>query len=144
MSAEHNLMALQVADVLLNQLRTGTATWHQPRLTTRVIRWPGFADWPRPDIAFEDRSTASSIAIEFKPPNQSKGEYVRGLGQTITYLDKFEFAGLVVPEHADDGFRIAQYLRDLITNMLTPLPVALFRMVVILPTSVSCDRYKFV
>ncbi len=126
MSAEHNLMALQVADVLLNQLRTGVATWHQPKLTTRIIRWPGRADWPRPDIAFEDRSTASSIAIEFKPPNQSKGEYVRGLGQTITYLDKFEFAGLVVPEHADDGFHIAQYLRDLMANMLTPLPVALF------------------
>jgi len=126
MSAEHNLMALQVADVLLNQLRTGVAMWHQPRLTTKVIRWPGRADWPRPDIAFEDRSTTSSIAIEFKPPSQSKGEYVRGLGQTITYLDKFEFAGLVVPERADDGFLIAQYFRDLMANMLTPLPVALF------------------
>ncbi len=126
MSAEHNLMALQVADVLLSQLRTGAATWHQPKLTTRVIRWPGRADWPRPDIVFEDRSTLSSIAFEFKPPSQSKGEYVRGLGQTITYLEKFEFAGLVVPERADDGFNIAQYFEDLLAQVLTSLPIALF------------------
>jgi hypothetical protein len=126
MSAEHNLMALQVADVLLNQLRTGVATWHQPKLSTKVIRWPGRADWPRPDIAFEDRSTTSSIAIEFKPPRQQKSEYVRGLGQTITYLDKFEFAGLVVPERADDGFDIAKYFQNILSSMLNPLPIALF------------------
>ncbi len=126
MSAEHNLMALQAADVLLSQLRNGAATWHQPKLTTNVIRWPGRADWPRPDIAFEDRKTASSIAFEFKPPSQSKGEYVRGLGQTITYLEKFEFAGLVLPERADDGFLIAQYFKDLLTQVPTSLSIALF------------------
>lgn len=126
MSAEHNFMALQVANVLLTQLRSGSAPWCQPRLTGKVIRWPGRADWPRPDIAFEDRSTSASLAIEFKPPNQNKGEYVRGLGQTVTYLDKFEFAGLVVPIHADDGFEIAEYLKTLLTTVLPQAPIALF------------------
>jgi hypothetical protein len=126
MGFEHNLMAHQVSALLLQQIRTGNAAWSHPRLTTKATLWQGMADWPRPDIAFEDRSTRSSIALEFKPPNQPKREYVTGLGQSLTYLNDFEFAGLIVPEVSNDGFAIAQYFCDMLrAGVLGKMPVAL-------------------
>lgn len=126
MSVQHNLLALQVADALLKELRSGNATWAHERLTPKTIRWQSMADWPRPDIAFEDRSTKTSLALEFKPPKQTKREYVTGLGQACTYLNEFEFSGLIVPERADDGYPIADYLRDTLSEVMAPVPIALF------------------
>ncbi len=125
MGFEHNFMAHQVSALLLLQVRTGSAAWSHPRLTTKSTLWQGMADWPRPDIAFEDRSTKSSIALEFKPPNQPKREYVTGLGQALTYLNDFEFAGLIVPEVSNDGFAIAEYFRGMLSGVLDNMPVAL-------------------
>ena len=126
MGFKHNLMAHQVSAVLLQQLRAGSAHWSHERLTTKVTLWQGMSDWPRPDIAFEDRSTQASLALEFKPPNQSKREYVTGLGQALTYLNDFEFSGLVLPEFSSDGFQIADYFRDMLARDLTDVPIALF------------------
>lgn len=127
MSVEHNFMAHEVSSLLLRQLRTGNAGgWASPKLSTKSTLWQGFADWPRPDIAFEDRTSNSSFAIEFKPPNQPKREYVTGLGQAITYLTDFEFSGLVVPKRARDGFDISSYLSGVLGRDLAGLSVALF------------------
>ncbi len=125
MSYQHNLMAHQVATELLQQLRSGRALWAHPRLTVRATLWQGMSDWPRPDIAFEDLSSSASLALEFKPPNQPKREYVTGLGQALTYLNEFEFAGLVVPERAGDGLEIGRYLSGLLGGLLNALPIAL-------------------
>ena len=127
MAIEHNFMAHEVSVLLLGQLRRGQATaWATPRLSKKSTLWQGKADWPRPDIAFEDRNTGSSFAIEFKPPNHAKREYVTGLGQAITYLNDFEFSGLVVPELANDGFEIGTYLLNILDGDLSPLAIALF------------------
>lgn len=127
MSFDHNLMAHGAAKVLLNQLQNGRAGWSTPRLTNRTTYWQSMADWPRPDSAFEDRSTGASMAIEFKPPGQVKREYVTGLGQALTYLRSFEYSAMVVPERAGDGFHIAAYLRDaLVESFARNLPMALF------------------
>jgi hypothetical protein len=123
---EHNLMAHVCSEALLREVRSGGAAWCHARLTPLTTLWQGMAEWPRPDIAFEDRSTDGSIALEFKPPNQSKREYVTGLGQAITYLQAFEFSGLVVPRVAADGFKIAEFLADVFGGLLNTLPVALF------------------
>lgn len=125
MGFEHNLMAHQVSAVLLQEIRTDQAAWSHRRLTPKSTLWQGIADWPRPDITLEDRTTKASLAFEFKPPNQPKREYVTGLGQSLTYLNDFEFAGLVVPEVANDGFRIADYLKDMLGTVLRNMPVAL-------------------
>lgn len=120
-------MVHQVSTLLLNQLRTGKAnTWTTPNLTKKTTLWQGKAEWPRPDIAFEDRSKGSSFAIEFKPPNHPKREYVTGLGQAMTYLAEFEYSGLVVPTLSGDGFGIGDYLYDLMERSFTSLPIALF------------------
>jgi hypothetical protein len=126
MSFQHNLMAHQVSAVLLQQLRTGRAPWANGQLTAKTTLWQGMSDWPKPDIAFEDRSANRSLALEFKPPNQPKREYVTGLGQVFTYLNDFEYAGLVVPELAADGFNIGKYFLGILANVLNPIPVALF------------------
>ncbi len=127
MAFQHNFMAHEVSTLLLNQLRTGKASaWTTPKLTKKATLWQGKADWPRPDIAFEDRTKGSSFAIEFKPPNHSKREYITGLGQAITYLDEFEFSGLVVPNLSADGFDIGSYLLKLLDHELDALPIALF------------------
>jgi hypothetical protein len=127
MGVEHNFMALELSSVLLTQLRTGQAgNWAVSRLSDKSTLWQGVAYWPRPDVAFEDKSTKATLALEFKPPNQTKREYITGLGQMITYLADFEFAGLVVPEKSDDGFSIAKYLKDVIASDLKDLPVVLF------------------
>jgi len=81
------------------------------------------ADWPRPDIAFEDSSKNAALAFEFKPPNQPKREYVTGLGQALTYLNDFTFAGLIVPTVATDGFPIAEYINEMFTGFLSTMPV---------------------
>lgn len=126
MGIEHNLMALEVSSALLRQLRTGQATgWATQRLSNQSILWPGIADWPRPDIAFEDINTGATLALEFKPPNHSKREYVTGLGQMLTYLEDFEFSGLVLPERSSDGFEIAKFLADTISANLDDLPIML-------------------
>ena len=127
MAFQHNFMAHEVSTLLLDQLRTGKASaWTTPRLTKKATLWQGKAEWPRPDIAFEDRSKGSSFAIEFKPPNHAKREYITGLGQAITYLDDFEYSGLVVPNLSADGFDIGSYLLKLLERELAPLPIALF------------------
>jgi len=127
MSVEHNFMAHEVSSTLLRQLRSGEATaWATPRLSTKSTLWQGIADWPRPDIAFEDSTNNSSFAIEFKPPNQVKREYVTGLGQAITYLSDFEFSGLVVPKRTADGFEISKYLNNILDQELATLSLALF------------------
>lgn len=120
-------MALEVSSALLSQLRAGLATtWATPRLTSQTILWQGIADWPRPDIAFEDPSSTATLALEFKPPNQPKREYITGVGQMMTYLRDFEFAGLVLPQKTSDGFPIASYVKDMILGDMPTLPLVLF------------------
>lgn len=127
MGLEHNSMALEVSSKLLTQLRSGQANdWTTARLTSKATLWQGIADWPRPDISFEDPSSGSTLALEFKPPNQPKREYVTGVGQMLTYLRDFEFAGLVLPQKTIDGFRIADYVRAVVEQELAGLPLVLF------------------
>lgn len=127
MGFEHNSMALDVSSCLLGQLRANRAkAWATPRLTEKSILWQGIADWPRPDIAFEDPSSGATLALEFKPPNQTKREYVTGLGQMLTYLADFEYAGLVLPSKSSDGFPIADHIAALMDRDLAGLPLVLF------------------
>jgi len=124
---EHNKLAHAAAQLLLGQLRQGNALWATNRLTVNCTYWNRMADWPRPDAAFEDASTRSSLAIEFKPPGQPRREYVTGYGQAVTYLQSFEYAALVVPDLAPDGFQIAEYLKDCLNQShAQTVPMGLF------------------
>lgn len=127
MSFEHDHMAHESAKALLAAMRQGGAAWCVPRLTSTVTYWQGVSDWPRPDKAFEDTTTGATFAVEFKPPGQVKREYVTGLGQVYTYLRMFEYAALVLPSKAADGFRIGDYVKATIEQeFAATAPVALF------------------
>ena len=126
MSYEHNLMAHGVAVKLLEDIRTARASWANGELSSLTTLWQGMADWPRPDIAFQDSSKNVSIAFEFKPPNQPKREYITGMGQTLTYLNDFKFAGLILPAIADDGFKISEYIGTMFSGLLSTMPVVVF------------------
>ena len=126
MSYEHNFMAHKMSAQLLSDVRQSRAAWANAQLSTRTTLWQGMADWPRPDITFQDTTLDASIAFEFKPPSQPKREYVTGMGQALTYLNDFKYAGLVLPTLADDGFKIADYIGGMFTGLLSTMPVAIF------------------
>ena len=126
MSYEHNLMAHKVSAQLLQEVRTSNAVWTNGELSAHTTLWQGMADWPRPDIAFQDISKNVAIALEFKPPNQPKREYVTGMGQALTYLNDFKFSGLVLPVVANDGFKIAEYIAKMFAGLLASMPIVLF------------------
>jgi len=127
LSFEHNRLSHGAAVNLLEQLQKKSAAWSTQRLTEQTTYWHGMADWPRPDIAFEDKSTNASLAIEFKPPGQPKREYVTGLGQAITYLEDFEFAAIILPKHTEDTFPIAQYIKSCLNQPYSSqIPIGLF------------------
>lgn len=127
MSYVHDQLAFDSQRFLLASLRHGSSSWATTNLTCTTGLLGQFVNWPRPDIALNDPTTGSCLALEFKPPNQSKREYVTGIGQAITYLDQFEFSGLILPRLAGDGFPISQYVTDLLSGPLfAHLPIALF------------------
>jgi hypothetical protein len=126
MGALHDSLASSACSVILKDLMDeGTGRFRQ--VFSSDIRRVGFSGWPEPDFVLNDYENNSSIAIEFKPPKQTKREYVTGLGQAATYTHRFNYGGLVVPELSDDGFRIADYLTEVANQPeFSNLPICIF------------------
>lgn len=103
-------MASVCGDNILTRLRQGDSKIRQI-FSTKIIRSADW-DWPRPDYVCVDEDMKCSYALEFKPPHQSKREYMTGLGQSISYLQKHLYSGLIVPTVADDGFHIAEFIAN--------------------------------
>ncbi len=129
MSFEHDQMAFAARKSMLRGIQEASADWNIPsRLSPQTTLWIGTVDWPRPDSAFQDAQTGSSLAVEFKPPGHGKSEYIRGLGQAISYLKDFEFSTLVVPRYSSDGFSIGAYLSSVLSLELgRNLPLGLLQ-----------------
>lgn len=110
MGTIHDQMATKCGDQVLNYIRNGDVNYKQvfsPSLS-RTSDW----DWPRPDYVCFDSINQCTYALEFKPTNQTKREYLCGLGQSLAYLQKHMYSGLIVPTVADDGFRIADFINN--------------------------------
>lgn len=125
MSDNHDAMATAVGTAILQKIRHQNRNWKQifSSSITRVGDW----DWPRPDFVCNDSSIKATYALEFKPPRQSKREYLTGLGQSIAYLYKHNYAGLIIPKTADDGFLIGKYIKDVLNlKEFNKLPLSLF------------------
>lgn len=108
MGTIHDNLAAVCGDDILTRLRAGDSDIQQI-FSTKIIRSADW-DWPRPDYVCIDEELECSYALEFKPPHQSKREYMTGLGQSISYLQKHLYSGLIIPTIADDGFRIADFI----------------------------------
>lgn len=106
----HDASATMYGDAILSKIRSADTAFKQI-FSASLIRI-GDWDWPRPDYVCYDEELGATYALEFKPPFQSKREYLTGLGQSLAYLQKHAYSGLIVPYWADDGFRIAEFIAD--------------------------------
>lgn len=106
----HDNLATACGDDILRRIRTGDSSISQI-FSTKIVRSADW-DWPRPDYVCIDEELKCSYALEFKPPLQSKREYLTGLGQALSYLQKHLYSGLIVPTVADDGFHIADFIAN--------------------------------
>lgn len=104
----HDVLAYAVATEAVRRLRGSVSPWDtifSPNAYVTASR-----AWPVPDFVLVDTGNELSVAAEFKPPQQSKREYLTGLGQAIAYSRDFHYSLLVIPEIADDGYRISDHV----------------------------------
>jgi hypothetical protein len=119
----HDVLAFAIAREAVRLIRGGDSEWTTfsglaYTTSTRI--------WPLPDFVIADDSRDVYAAAEFKPPDQSKREYLTGLGQALAYTRDFTYGVLIVPDVADDGFPIADHLQAILAqDVAASLPVVL-------------------
>lgn len=124
MGEMHDALANEVGNFILSKIRANDTTWRQ--VFSSNINRIGCWEWPRPDVVLKDNTLSATYANEFKPPFQNKREYLTGLGQSLSYLQSHNYAGLIIPKYSDDNFRISEYIKDtLISNEFKHLPISL-------------------
>ena len=125
MAQEHDQGAEKTGGFILSQIRKGDVSYKQ--VFSPSMRRIGDWGWPRPDFVCFDDEKECSYALEYKPPMQSKREYVCGLGQSITYLQHHTYSGLIIPKIADDGFPIADYIKSVLqSDVMANSPISLY------------------
>jgi len=118
----HDVLAFAVATEAVTRLRAGRPPWNSLFSTNSYVT--ASRTWPVPDFVLVDSGNERTIAAEFKPPQQSKRKYLTGLGQALSYSRDFDYGLLVVPEIADDGYRIADHIVDVLQQTeLQQLPL---------------------
>lgn len=114
MGEYHDQSASLCGDRILTKIRAGDSDFKQV-FSLNVVR-TGSWDWPRPDYVCYDEDLHATYALEFKPPAQSKREYLCGLGQSLAYLQQHTYSGLIVPIESDDGFKIADFICNTLSS----------------------------
>ena len=88
----HDVLAYAVAQEAVRRIGLAEPAWTAlspaSYITTSRV-------WPVPDFVLMDSATNVTIAAEFKPPRQSKREYLTGLGQASAYTRDFHYSLLV-------------------------------------------------
>lgn len=122
----HDTLAFAIATEVVRQIRGGEPQWSE--LLSIDVFATSARTWPMPDFVISDLRSNITVAGEFKPPDQTKREYLTGLGQAVAYTRDFHYALLVVPDVADDGYAIASHIREVLhQQVLATVPVALLR-----------------
>lgn len=125
MAQEHDFAAEKCGSIIMEHLRANDTQYMQV-FSPNISRIGDF-DWPRPDYVMIDNESNATYALEYKPPLMSKREYVCGLGQAITYLQHHTYSGLILPQKSDDGFPIADFIKDsLEANEFKGAPISLY------------------
>lgn len=112
MGANHDLLADKAGRAIISKIVNRVDNWGQ--IFSDNINKAGDFGWPRPDYVCYDYDLDQSIAFEFKPPNHQKREYLTGLGQTLSYLEKHHYSGLILPTVVE-GFEIAQHISNILS-----------------------------
>lgn len=112
MGANHDLLADKAGRAIVSKIVNRVDNWGQ--IFSNNINKAGDFGWPRPDYVCYDYDLNQSIAFEFKPSNHPKREYLTGLGQTLSYLEKHHYSGLILPTIVE-GFNIAQHISNILS-----------------------------
>lgn len=120
----HDVLAYAVARELVSRVRASEAPWSDVLSAKSYIT--ASRSWPIPDFVLVDETQRLAVGAEFKPPLQSKREYLTGLGQAIAYARDFDYGLLVVPTIADDGYPIAEHIATVLRQpAMSTVPVGL-------------------
>lgn len=126
MTTTHDELAYAVAVESIAAIRANQSPWDT--VFSADCHITSSRQWPVPDFVLQDDINDITAAAEFKPPGQSKREYLTGLGQAVAYTRDFDYGILVVPDLSDDGYRIAAHIKDILQlNEYTNIPIALLR-----------------
>ena len=118
----HDELAYAVALGVVEQVRRRDSPWNQVFSTDVFVTTS--RSWPVPDFVISDNANKIALAAEFKPPDQSKREYLTGLGQTLAYTKDFHYGMLVLPQTADDRYPIGEHVVDILgQESSTALPI---------------------
>lgn len=122
----HDVLAFAVAGEAVRRIRHADPIW------ATIFSPATFASsaraWPVPDFVLTDAANGITAAGEFKPPDQTKREYLTGLGQAIAYTEQFTHGILVVPTVADDNYPIGEHIQRILDQeVLGQVPVALLQ-----------------
>lgn len=106
----HDVLAYAVAQEAVRRVARADPAWAVLNPSSYVTTSRA---WPVPDFVIVD-GAGVTLAAEFKPPRQSKREYLTGLGQASAYTRDFDYGLLIVPTVADDGYLIARHIIDVL------------------------------
>ena len=109
----HDEMAFRIARTIRQLVLKGANPWRKMYNPTIVIT--SSSDWPEPDFVFDDRKGVT-YGFEFKPPEQTRREYLLGVGQAIAYLNHFSHSTLMLPK-VTENFEIAEYVGELVQKI---------------------------
>lgn len=120
----HDVLAFAVAREVVRRVRFGKEPWAHVLSSKAYVT--ASRSWPVPDFVIFDDHTKLTLGAEFKPPLQTKREYLTGLGQAIAYARDFNYGLLIVPTIADDGYPIADHIRSVLAQTsMREVPVGL-------------------
>jgi hypothetical protein len=116
----HDVLAFAIGTEAVRRVRAGLGPWNTIFSADSYVT--ASRSWPVPDFVLVDSGRNITVAGEFKPPKQSKREYLTGLGQAVAYARDFDYGLLILPTIADDGYPIAAHVKSVLTQ--TPFATA--------------------
>jgi hypothetical protein len=120
----HDTLAFSTATRIVNDITQRNENWSA--VFTGTAHATSSRAWPMPDFVIVDDSSQATLGTEFKPPDQTKREYLTGLGQAAAYTRDFTYAALIVPDLSNDGYRIVDHIDEVLDqDVMSSLPIAL-------------------
>lgn len=100
--------------------------WSNELVSPSVFLGKSPTTFPSPDGTFQDPDKSRLIAIEFKPPGETKRGILTGLGQAIAYLRQYSLTYVVCPEYVE-GVKIADIMVEIFskTRLNEKVPIGL-------------------
>lgn len=109
MATNHDIVSHKCLRIFLENFRTGK--WQNKLISNDLTLRRTNKNWPSEDGNIFDNTNNKSLALEFKPNIESKRGIQTGVGQCITYLNRFSSSYLLCPREVE-GFQISDYMKN--------------------------------